>query len=88
MEAVHPIRAYRLSQKPPLSLVALAKRIGVAKGTLSRWETRMRVPDHALVPAISAQTGIPPAVLRPDLAGLFTTTARGRTQRAKSPVVA
>jgi transcriptional regulator with XRE-family HTH domain len=79
--SVHPVRAFRLSQKPPLKQEVLAKRIGMSKPHLSRIETgKQRISDHQL-PRFVAETGIPARVLRPDLAKLFSPPARSRDRR-------
>jgi transcriptional regulator with XRE-family HTH domain len=68
---VHPIRAYRLNQAPPLTLEGLAKKLGTTKPNLSRIENGLQPVSEALLPKIIAETGIPAESLRPDLAKLF-----------------
>jgi transcriptional regulator with XRE-family HTH domain len=68
MEGIHPLKAYREAQKPPLSQQGLAILLGVTRETISRWETGDRHIDLERLPAVSEKTGIAPAVLRPDLA--------------------
>jgi transcriptional regulator with XRE-family HTH domain len=70
MESIHPLRTYRESQEPPLSQADLARRLGVGRPTLHRWETGARKPDVRLLPTITEKTGIPARELRPDLIGL------------------
>lgn len=89
MESIHPLKSYRESQSPPLSQEQMAALLGVSKASVSRWETGERKPEQALVPRISAKTGIHPAKLRPDLAGLFSPSARDRrSPRRKTRVAA
>lgn len=76
MEPNHPLKSYRLQQKPPMSQEQLAELLGVSKASVSRWETGEREPDVTLVPIISQVTGIVAEKLRPDLANLFR--RRGR----------
>jgi transcriptional regulator with XRE-family HTH domain len=49
----------------------LAGELGTAPMTVSRWETGQRKIDDDLLPMVSAKTGIPKRVLRPDLAELL-----------------
>lgn len=74
MEGIHPLRAYRERQDPPLSQAGLAREIGVARATVHRWENGDRSIDTDLVPQISEKTGIPAKELRPDLAELIEPT--------------
>jgi transcriptional regulator with XRE-family HTH domain len=74
---IHPIRVYRLTQTPPITLDVLAKKLGTKKPNLSRIENRLQRVSEALLPKIVAETGIPAAILRPDLAKLFK-DKRGR----------
>jgi transcriptional regulator with XRE-family HTH domain len=67
MGTIHPLRAYRESQQPPLSRAALADRLGVGRPTLFRWESGSRKIDEKLLPTVSERTGIPAKELRPDL---------------------
>jgi transcriptional regulator with XRE-family HTH domain len=69
--SVHPVRAFRLRQDPPIKQEVLAKRIGTTKPNLSRIETGKQRVSEDLLPKLVAETGIPAAVLRPDLAKLF-----------------
>jgi transcriptional regulator with XRE-family HTH domain len=68
---IHPLRAFRENHEPPLSQADLAALLGVKTPTVWRWEANERKIDDGLVPAVSEKTGIPVAVLRPDLAELF-----------------
>lgn len=67
----HPIRTYRLSQTPPLTLEDLAERVGTTKPNLSRIETGKQPLSEALLKKLVAETGISARKLRPDLATLF-----------------
>jgi transcriptional regulator with XRE-family HTH domain len=71
MEQIHPLRAFREKQVPPLSQEQLADLLGVSRVTVNRWESGARKPEPEELPGISAKTGISPAELRPDLAVLL-----------------
>jgi transcriptional regulator with XRE-family HTH domain len=64
---VHPLRAYRERQQPPLSRAQLADRLGVGRPTLFRWESGARKIEPDRLPKITEATGIPAKELRPDL---------------------
>lgn len=70
-DSIHPVRAYRKAQEPPLPLHALAGDIGVTKATLSRIETGDMPLSIELAKKLSARTGIPMSRLLPDLASMF-----------------
>lgn len=70
-DEIHPIRAYRQAQKPRLSLESLAADVGVTDATLSRVETGKLPLSVPLAKRVSLRTGIPMAVLCPDLAPMF-----------------
>jgi transcriptional regulator with XRE-family HTH domain len=81
----HPIRAYRLSQKPPMRQADLAKRVGTTKFNLSRIETGKQTLTEDLLFRFVAETPIPARKLRPDLAELFVPSrGRGRPRRVKA----
>lgn len=67
MQSVHPLRTYRLSRTPKLSQAGLAKKIGVARLTVLRWETGERKIDPSKLSQVTEKTGIPAKELRPDL---------------------
>jgi hypothetical protein len=71
MEAKHPLQVYRESFDPVMKRAELARKLQVARITVKRWETRDRRIEDAKVQAVSAETGIPVAQLRPDLAKLL-----------------
>lgn len=71
MEDVHPLRAYRETQEPPLSQNSLAEKLGVVRETVARWESGTRKIDEQKLSEVSRVTGIPAAQLRPDLAELL-----------------
>lgn len=79
----HPVRAYRRSFDPPMSLEDLAARVGTTKPNLSRIETRKQNVSADLLPKLVAETGIPAAKLRPDLAKLFNVKAAARPRAKK-----
>lgn len=64
---IHPLRAYRLSRNPPMSIAQLADLLGVGRPTVFRWETGTRKIDANLIHSVSEKTGIPARELRPDL---------------------
>ena len=68
MEAVHPLKAYRDRQDPPLTQQGLADLLGVDRVTVTRWESGSRKPEAEKLPIIAEKTGIAPSDLRPDLA--------------------
>lgn len=61
--ALPELKRYRAAQTPPLSQDELAKRIGVCRVTVARWEAGDRRPDVKYVPLVSKMTGIDPAEL-------------------------
>lgn len=71
--ATSPLRAYRKTEG--MTLEQLADRLGVNKSTVLRWEEGV-VPAKRVL-TISAETGIAPAVLRPDLAKLMNPPKAG-----------
>lgn len=75
METTHPLRAFRESQIPPLSLDDLAAKLGVSKSYVSRWETGKRKIDGKYLKKINEITGIAPSVVRPDLAEIMAEAA-------------
>ena len=81
--SVHPVRAFRQSQKPPMKQALLAERIGITKPSLSRIETGKQRVTADLLPKLVAETGIPAAILRPDLAKLFNSAAPRTKRRAR-----
>lgn len=84
MEHLHPLRAFREAQDPPLSQEQLAALLGVSRVTVTRWESGARKPEPEELPAISKKTGIPAAKLRPDLAELFVSPERGGPGRPRA----
>lgn len=67
MRGIHPIKVYRETQTPKLSQADLARKLGVARLTVLRWETGERKIGPSLIPAVTKKTGIPAKDLRPDL---------------------
>ncbi len=65
---VHPLKAFRENQQPPLSQGDLATLLGVARETVTRWESGARKIETDLLPQVAEKTGIPKRELRPDLA--------------------
>lgn len=66
MNEIHPIRAYRERQEPPLSQGQFADRIGVTRFTVMRWEGGSPI-NEGKVAAVSREIGVPAKQLRPDL---------------------
>jgi transcriptional regulator with XRE-family HTH domain len=81
-EPVHPLRAFRLRQRPAMSLSVLAARTATTKATISRIETGKQKITEDLLGKLVAGTGIPARVLRPDLAELFGARRARRRARA------
>lgn len=76
MKSWQPIRAlteFRERHEPPLSQEGLAQMVGVSRVAVNRWERGERRIDDDKVPTVSEVTGIPPHVLRPDLARILGT---------------
>lgn len=67
----HPLKNYRENQNPKLSQQALAKKLGVARLTVLRWETGERKINPSKLSDVEEKTGIPARELRPDLAELL-----------------
>jgi transcriptional regulator with XRE-family HTH domain len=65
----HLIRHYRMAHG--VTLDDLARRIKRSKTALHKMETDKQMIPVDLLPKIAAETGIPPAKLRPDLAKLM-----------------
>lgn len=53
---------------------AFAQRLGTSKATVSRIENDKQPVSVEMLPKITAETGIPAEVMRPDLAGMFKKT--------------
>lgn len=70
-ESLHPIRAWRQQQEPPVTLEKLATEIESTDATLSRIENGKLELTTDLAARISAYTGIPMRTLCPDIAKLF-----------------
>lgn len=68
MATTNPLTVYRLKHTPPMSSTDLAKLLGVSRSFLCRVEAGRRKVGRKLLPVIKRKTGIPPDVMRPDLA--------------------
>lgn len=66
MANVHPLKTYRETHVPKLSQADLARKLGVGRPTVYRWEIGTRNIDEDLLPRVSQLTGIPAKELRPD----------------------
>ncbi len=64
---IHPLKAFREAQTPPMKEADLARFLGVGRPTIHRWENGTRLIDTNLLPTVSEKTGIPAKELRPDL---------------------
>lgn len=67
--SAHPIAVWRKAQD--LTQADLAKKLGVKRTTIARWETGARKIDQELLSSVSKKTGIPASQLRPDLAKIL-----------------
>ena len=56
---IHPLRRFRLSRKPPLTLDRLAEQVDSTKATLARIELGTRTPSLRLAARLSEVTGLP-----------------------------
>jgi transcriptional regulator with XRE-family HTH domain len=63
---VHPLTQFR--ENHGLTKTELARRIGVSKTTVMRWEKGSRNVELDLLQRVSKATGISARLLRPDLA--------------------
>lgn len=67
-DSMHPLRAYRLAQDPPLSQSELARRVGTTEATISRIEHGQHMVRRALLVRLVAVTGLSPAQICAGLA--------------------
>lgn len=63
------LKDYREKQTPKLSQGALAKRLGVSRLTVTRWEIGERMMSTRMIPRVVDATNIPAQELRPDIFG-------------------
>ncbi len=63
---MHPLRVYRDGAQ--LTQLQLARRLGVSRTTVARWEGGMRRVELDLLQRITEATGIAGRDLRPDIA--------------------
>jgi hypothetical protein len=70
-EPIHPLRAYRERQDPPINCRQLANLLGVSIAAISHWEAGQRQPGKDIIPHITEKTGISARELRPDIAALM-----------------
>lgn len=66
---MHPLRKYR--EDNGLSQEGLGRKLGVSRQTVLRWENGHREIKTRKLNKVSEVTGIPPAMLRPDLVKLL-----------------
>lgn len=83
--SAHPLRAFRDRQTPKLSQKGLAELLGVARETVSRWESGIRNVDDDCLPKVVEKTGIPATELRPDLVRLLAPAADEQTDSNSPP---
>jgi transcriptional regulator with XRE-family HTH domain len=83
MEAIPALKAFREAHDPHLSQQDAAALVGVARETWARWESGKRRVDNDRLPLVSEKTGIPQAVLRPDLARLMGKTESAPAEAAE-----
>lgn len=74
MARQHPIKVFRKAQVPRMSQEDLARKVGVDRVTIARWEAG-RKPGHDILPKLVRVTGIPASKLRPDMAAMFAGAA-------------
>jgi transcriptional regulator with XRE-family HTH domain len=60
---VHPLARWRRKRKPQVTQADIAKEIGVASLTVSRWELGINIPRPSQIVSIGDITGISPADL-------------------------
>lgn len=75
MEGTHPLTDFRNNHQPPLSQGDLATMLGVARETVTRWESGARKINEQALPVVAEKTGIPKRELRPDLAEVMREAA-------------
>jgi transcriptional regulator with XRE-family HTH domain len=83
MDDVHPLKAFREKQTPPLSQQQLADLLDVDRVTVTRWESGSRRVDETKLDLVSERTGIGAAQLRPDLARYFPAHRRQAVRRKR-----
>lgn len=75
MDGNHPLTEFRNNHQPKLSQGDLASMLGVARETVTRWESGTRKIDEKILPVVAARTKIPKRELRPDLADVMREAA-------------
>lgn len=75
MDGTHPLTEFRNNHEPKLSQGDLASMLGVARETVTRWESRARKINEQILPLVAAKTKIPKRELRPDLADVMREAA-------------
>lgn len=75
MEGNHPLTDFRNKHDPKLSQGDLAIMLGVARETVTRWESGARRINEQILPTVAAKTKIPRRELRPDLADVMREAA-------------
>lgn len=72
-ETDHPLRRWRLSFDPVVTLVSLASDVGVTPSHLSEIERGFNNPSVSLAVKLKKRTGIPAEQLLPDLSEMLKT---------------
>jgi plasmid maintenance system antidote protein VapI len=80
-DVLHPLMKYRLSQTPPMSQSRLAELVGVTRSCINRIEMGTRQIGIDMLTRMARETGLPPAVLRPDLQAILKKGRVGRKKR-------
>jgi transcriptional regulator with XRE-family HTH domain len=79
-DVLHPLMKFRLSQTPPMSQSKLAELIGVTRSCINRIEMGTRLIGIDILARMARETGLPPAILRPDLKAVLK---KGSIRRRK-----
>jgi transcriptional regulator with XRE-family HTH domain len=76
MNDLHPLMKFRLSHTPPMTQAALARKLGVTRSCVNRIESGNRRLGIELLARAAKATGMPPAMLRPDLKSILKKSRR------------
>jgi transcriptional regulator with XRE-family HTH domain len=64
---LHPLTRFRRGHQPQLSQAELGRMLGVSRSYINRIESGTRQISIEMLARASLRTGLPPALLRPDL---------------------
>lgn len=70
-DSLHPLRAWRKGQTPPMTLAALAEKLGTSKGNLSRIEAGNQPMSIDMARRARDVTGLSLSALLPEMAREF-----------------